>query len=160
MSDVAEEAAVSKGLIHYHFHDKETLLARVVEWMTRGIVERERQALASSTARTAIDDLWAWLAGELERGHLRVLVELTDWREELVRREVRAAVAVRRDATIASTTRLFALLGLTPRVPVELIADSVLAFRDGLAIAAARDGDSNPRAAFDVFWLAMLSLAD
>lgn len=160
MSDVAEEAGVSKGLIHYHFHDKETLLARVVEWMTREIVERERLALANSTARTAIDDLWAWLASELERGHLRVLVELTDWREALVRREVQVAVAVRREATIASTARLFELLDLRPRVPVELIADSVLAFRDGLAIAAGRDGDANPRAAFDVFWLAMLGLAD
>lgn len=160
MSDVAEEAGVSKGLIHYHFHDKETLLARVVEWMTREIVERERLALANSTARTAIDDLWAWLSGELDRGHLRVLVELTDWREALVRREVKVAVAVRREATVASTARLFELLDLKPRVPVELIADSVLAFRDGLAIAASRDGDTNPRAAFDVFWLAMLGLAD
>jgi len=160
MSDVAEEAGVSKGLIHYHFHDKETLLARVVEWMTREIIERERLALANSTARTAIDDLWAWLSGELDRGHLRVLVELTDWREALVRREVEVAVAARREATIASTTRLFELLDLRPRVPVELIADSVLAFRDGLAIAASRDGDANPRAAFDVFWLAMLGLAD
>lgn len=160
MSDVAEEAGVSKGLIHYHFHDKETLLARVVEWMTREIVERERLALANSTARTAIDDLWAWLSGELDRGHLRVLVELTDWRDALVRREVKVAVAVRREATVASTARLFELLDLRPRVPVDLIADSVLAFRDGLAIAASRDGDANPRAAFDVFWLAMLGLAD
>jgi AcrR family transcriptional regulator len=30
MHEVSEEAGVSKGLIHYHFHDKETLLARMV----------------------------------------------------------------------------------------------------------------------------------
>ena len=27
MQEIAEEAGVSKGLIHYHFHDKDTLLA-------------------------------------------------------------------------------------------------------------------------------------
>jgi AcrR family transcriptional regulator len=160
MSEVAETAAVSKGLIHYHFHDKETLLARVVEWMTRQTIERERLALEQSTARTAIDDLWNWLESELAIGHLRVLVELSEWRDELVRKEIQASARARRAAAVASTVRLFALLGLKPRVPEELIAEAVLAFRDGLAVAAARDREANPRAAFDVFWLALLSLAD
>ena len=71
MHDVAEEAEVSKGLIHYHFHDKDTLLARVVEWMGQNLVSRERAALENSTPRHAIDDLWAWLSAELYRGHLR-----------------------------------------------------------------------------------------
>ena len=31
MQDVADAAGVSKGLIHYHFHDKETLLTRLIE---------------------------------------------------------------------------------------------------------------------------------
>ncbi|MEP6692637.1 MAG: TetR/AcrR family transcriptional regulator, partial [Gemmatimonadaceae bacterium] len=52
MHEVAEEAGVSKGLIHYHFHDKETLLARVLEWLTRAVTARERRALAESTPRT------------------------------------------------------------------------------------------------------------
>src|ERR671932_2146641 len=80
MSDVAEEAGVSKGLIHYHFHDKETLLARLVEWMTRNLVAREAAALAESEPRQAIEDLWRWLAEELERRHIRVLNELAEWR--------------------------------------------------------------------------------
>lgn len=160
MSEVAEEAGVSKGLIHYHFHDKETLLARVVEWMSRQIVERERAALGSSTARTAIDDLWRFLSEELDRGHLRVLVELTEWRGDLVRRESLIAGRVRREAACATIERLFQLLDLKPRVPLDLIADAVVAFRDGLAIAVLRDPESNPRAAFDVFWLAMLGLTE
>src|SRR5919199_3680853 len=86
MQDVAEEAGVSKGLIHYHFHDKETLLARLAEWMTRTLVARERAALAQSSPRCAIDDLWAWLEEELARGHVRVLLELAEWRGPLVRR--------------------------------------------------------------------------
>ena len=37
MQDVADAAGVSKGLIHYHFHDKETLLTRLIEWMTQRV---------------------------------------------------------------------------------------------------------------------------
>ena len=160
MHEVAEEAQVSKGLIHYHFHDKETLLARMVEWMTRTLVERERAALAQSTPRHAIDDLWAWLSGELERGHVRVLLELAQWRGPLVRSAVRASAAARRAAAEASVDQLFSLLALRPRIPPELLADVVLAFIDGLAVATGIDTELNARAAFDVFWLSLLGLAE
>lgn len=160
MNDVAEEAGVSKGLIHYHFHDKETLLARVVEWMTHQLVVREAAALVESTPRHAIDDLWQWLDGELARGHLRVLLELAQWPEPLVHGAVRVSAAARREAAAESTARLFALLGLRPRVPAELLADVIVPFADGLAVSAGLEAEWNARAAFDVFWLSLLSLAE
>jgi AcrR family transcriptional regulator len=160
MHEVAEEAGVSKGLIHYHFHDKETLLARVVEWMTRSLVARERAALAQSTPRHAIDDLWAWLSAELERGHVRVLMELAQWRGALVRRAIQVSNLERRDAASASIEQLFALLTLRPRVPAGLLADVVVPFVDGLAVATGIDSDFNARASFDVFWLSLLNLTE
>ena len=160
MHDVAEEAGVSKGLIHYHFHDKETLLARLAEWMTRNLVERERAALERSVPRHAIDDLWGWLEGEIERGHIRVLLELAEWRGPLVRRAMVESVRARRASATWSVEQLFALLGLRLRVPAALVADVVAAFVDGLAAGAALDRESNPRVAFDVFWLSVLSLAE
>jgi AcrR family transcriptional regulator len=160
MHEVAEEAGVSKGLIHYHFHDKETLLARMVEWMARNLVTREREALAHSIPRHAIDDMWGWLAAELERGHIRVLLELAQWRGPLVERAVHAANLERRSAAAESIDRLFTLLALRPRVPAALLADVVVPFIDGLAAATGMDPEFNPRAAFDVLWLSLLSLAD
>ncbi|MGH7719929.1 MAG: TetR/AcrR family transcriptional regulator [Gemmatimonadaceae bacterium] len=160
MHEVAEEAGVSKGLIHYHFHDKETLLARVVEWMTRGIVTREREVLANAPAREAIDAVWGWLEGELERGHVRVLIELVEWKEALVRNAVRKSMKARREAAVVLTTQLFSLLGLKPRVPEPLLADVIVAFNDGLVVSTSLDPEGNPRAAFDVFWLSLLSLAE
>jgi len=160
MHDVAEEAGVSKGLIHYHFHDKETLLARVVEWMTVQLVERERLALERSVPRHAIDDLWSWLAGELERGHIRVLLELGQWRGPLVRRAVQAAATARRGAAAASVEHLFSLLALRPRIPPPLLADVVVAFVDGLAMATSIENGFNARASFDVFWLSLLTLTE
>lgn len=160
MQEVAEEAEVSKGLIHYHFHDKDTLLARLVEWMTQQLVAREAAALARSTPRSALDDLWRWLWGEVERGHLHVLLELGEWRNELVHRASRAALRARREASAETVARLFALLELRPRVPAPLVADVVVAFVDGLAAASRADSDRDPRAAFDVLWLSLLSLAE
>ena len=160
MHDVAEEAGVSKGLIHYHFHDKQTLLARLVEWMTRSLVARERGALVESVPRQAIDDVWTWLAAELERGYVLVLVELAESREPLVKRAIMDSRRARAAAAAASIERLFALLALRPRIPPSLIADVVVPFIDGLAIGAAADSAFNARAAFDVFWLSLLSLTE
>jgi AcrR family transcriptional regulator len=160
MHEVADEARVSKGLIHYHFRDKDTLLARLVLWMAEGLVRREREALEASTPGGAINDLWQWLEAELTRGHVRALVELAGWQGAEVRAATVAATRLRRDASQASAERLFALLALRPRVPSALVGDLLVTFVDGLASAPDHDGRAGARAAFDVLWLALLGLAD
>lgn len=160
MQEVAEEAGVSKGLIHYHFHDKDTLLARLVLWITEGLVRREQDALSASTPHGAIDDLWSWLEAELARGHVRALVELASWRSGAVGDATAEAVRVRRMASTASAERLFALLALRPRVPPVLLGDLLVTFIDGLASVPAGAGGVEARAAFDVLWLALLGLAE
>ena len=160
MQEVAEEARVSKGLIHYHFHDKDTLLARLVLWMAEGLVRRERAALATSTPLSAIDDLWRWMADELARGHVRALVELAGWRGGRVRAAAAEATRLRRAASTMSAERLFGLLSLRPRVPASLVGDLLVTFMDGLAAAPAESARGSARAAFDVLWLALLGLAE
>ncbi len=160
MQDVADAAGVSKGLIHYHFHDKETLLTRLIEWMTRESIERESATLARSVPKTAVDDLWTWVAGEIERGHLRVLNELAQERGPLISDAIRRSARARREAAALTVDRLFALLELRPRVPVPLLADVIVAFIDGLAIHASLAPEANHRVAFDVLWLSLLSLAE
>ena len=149
MQDVADAAGVSKGLIHYHFHDKETLLTRLIEWMTHESVDREAATLARSTPKTAVDDLWTWVAGEIDRGHLRVLNELAQERGPLISDAIRRSAQARREAAMVTVDRLFALLELRPRVPVQLLADVIVAFIDGLAIHASIAPQANHRVAFD-----------
>lgn len=160
MQDVADAAGVSKGLIHYHFHDKETLLTRLIEWMTQESINREAATLARSAPKTAVDDLWTWVAGEIDRGHLRVLNELAQERGPLISNAIRRSARLRREAAMVTVDRLFALLELRPRVPVQLLADVIVAFIDGLAIHASLAPDANHRVAFDVLWLSLLSLAE
>jgi AcrR family transcriptional regulator len=160
LQDVAAHAGVSKALIHYHFADKETLLVRVVEWTTGQVVARQRSALGDIAPASAVDALWQWLSGELEGGHLRVLLELTQYRAPRVQEAVRESVAVRQAAMVATISRLFKLLGLYPRVPAELLASVVVAFDDGLVARSPGRDTAEARVAFDIFWLSILSLAE
>jgi len=160
LQDVAEAAGVSKALIHYHFNDKAELLARVTSWLAAAVVTRADAALAGATAPRVIDALWTWLDGELARGDVRVLLDLAQVQAGTVRAAAHAAAEARRAAAARMVASLFHTLGLALRVPVPLMADVLVAFIDGLALDAALSPERNRRVSFDVFWLAMLSLAE
>jgi len=160
MQDVASAAGVSKALIHYHYRDKESLLEQLAVWATAQIIDRERAALDGATASTAVESLWGWLDKELDSGHLRLLLELGQYRVPRVRMAVQESLRVRRETATESIRHLFSLLELRPRVPVELLAGVVVAFVDGLASHPLSEDDRDVRVTFDVFWLSLLSLAE
>ena len=158
MSVIAAEANVSKALLHYHFTDRSHLLAGVVTMLGERLVAREQSAFEQGPAASAIDLLWRWLEVELRRGELRALLEFRTVRDATVHQALREANDARRAASSLTVSRLFARLDLTPRIATELIGDATIAFVDGLALDYERTHDT--RASFDVFWLAILSLAD
>ena len=173
LSDIARDAGVSKALIHYHFRDKESLLAQLITHLADALVDRERRALAAFEGEhnpLAVDALWAWLESELQRGSIRVLLELDSYRGAQVQAAARQA-SIRRHAAAEETIgRLFRILELQPRIEASLLATVVVAFVDGLAMGSPLQSGESPapaaraptssRVAFDVFWLAMLSLAE
>lgn len=160
MQDIADEANVSKGLIHYHFRDRDALLARLIEWLAEDIMAREQAALDGCAPHEAIDALWRWIDGELSRGEIRVLLELQQDPATEPALAARRVSRLRHAQAEATTTRLFEMLGLTPRVPGELMAGVAVAFLDGLAMETSLQPDREARISFDVFWLALLSLAE
>lgn len=158
LSRFAEEADVSKALVHYHFHDREQLLATVVARIGMRVRERERAAVAEGTGRQPVDVLWDWLDAELRRGELRVLLELGLDRAPRLR-DAAASVARQRRADATTTVRTtFARLGLHLRVAPELVGEGWVTFTDGMVLDAGSLGGG--RVAFDVHWLAVLGLAD
>ena len=160
LQDVADAAGVSKALIHYHFHDKGELLARLVEWLHAGLIARQSTALSGVSASAALDALWQWLSDELDRGDLRALLDLSLVQGEAVQAAVRVTAGARRDTAAIVVGELFDALALRPRVPAPLIADAFIAFMDGLALDRVVEPTRNARISFDVFWLAMLGLTD
>jgi AcrR family transcriptional regulator len=159
MATIAAQAGVSKALLHYHYSDRARLLAEVVAQLGERLAARERSALTGADGSKAVDALWRWLENELARGELRVLLELSSIREPLVQDAAAAVSDARRVAAARTTTDLMRRLGLEPRVPAELLGEASVAFMNGLAVAGPVAG-SDPRVAFDVFWLAVLGLAE
>jgi len=157
LGDIAEEAGVSKALILYHFQDRDTLLARLVDRVVGQLVARLRDALEGQRSALAVDALWEWLERELRLGTIPLLAELSRDRGEAVHDASRRAAARDRQAAADAVERLFTALALRPRVPVALLGDVAVAFEDGLALS---DRNADRRVAFDVFWLALLNLAE
>jgi len=160
LQTVADSAGVSKALIHYHFRDRDELLARLVDWMAVQLVQGEELALADVDATNALDALWTWLEGELDTGRLRALGELAGERGDVVRDAVRRSREARRAQATLTIERLFEALGLRPRLPAPLVGDVTVAFLDGLAAEVAVEPEANHRLQFDVYWLSVLSLAE
>ncbi|HTK48946.1 MAG TPA: TetR/AcrR family transcriptional regulator [Gemmatimonadaceae bacterium] len=160
MAAIAQEAGVSKALLHYHYHDRATLMAEVVERIGQRTLRREAAALAGSAESVGLDALWRWLEEELRLGELAALAELALTRDGRVRAAVRVVASERRRRAARSVDELFSELGLTPRIPPALMADAVVAFVDGLALDAAAGSPQDPRVSYDIFWLALLGLTD
>lgn len=160
LQEIADDAGVSKALLLYHFGDKDALLAHLADRLSAGLAARERESLDTAEGSGAIDALWRWLQGELELGELRVLLTMASDDAVPVREAVARGATRRREAATHTVTRLFALLGLRPRVAPPLVADVAIAFADGLALDPEQPPSSAQRVRFDVFWLAMLSLAE
>jgi len=160
MGDVAIAAGVSKALVHYHFRDRDSLLHALVDDVGHAVVHRARAAMTAGTEGHALDDYWSWLHDELRRGDLRILLSLAECDSERVRSACRRVADHRRELMAQHTALVFSRLGLTPRVPPALIAETVMSFADGLAAASVLSPERDPRPAFDVLWLALLALAD
>ena len=157
---IATEAGVSKALVLYHFRDKDELVARLVGWLTRRVVEREHAALEKSSAGTVMEDLWRWLDHELRLGEMRVLVELGCPGGSAQCDASAESMNTRLEAAEQTLTRVFSILDLPPRVPIALVAPVHEAFVSGLAIMREQQPAANQRLTFDVFWLALLNLAE
>lgn len=160
MADVAAAAGVSKGLIHYHFKDKDALLARLARWLADATEARELAAFQGIAPGQAIDALWQWLEDELAIGDIRALLEISRLREGEAPVAARKAARRRRDTAATTVAWLFEILALRPRVPAPMLADVFIAFVDGLALDAVDGPTEAHRVGYDVFWLAMLSLAE
>ncbi|HEX7939484.1 MAG TPA: helix-turn-helix domain-containing protein [Gemmatimonadaceae bacterium] len=159
MGDVAADAGVSKALVHYHFADKDSLLAALVESVGRAVLERAGASGVAGSAKP-LDAHWAWFERELRAGDVRVLVSLADVDSAATRAVSRSVAAERLRLIAADVEGIFAGLGLTPRMPAALVAETVLAFCDGLACRVALEAVTDPRGAFDVLWLALLTLSE
>ncbi len=158
---VAKAARVSSALIHYHFATKQRLLAAAAERLATRRTSERTAPLASPGGLASLDALWLELESGARRGAERAWHDLV-----LLSRDdpdVRAGLSRARDrergATAAALPGLLGALGARLPVPADELAAVVTTFLDGAALAlAAGAGADEVRAAYDAFWLALVTL--
>jgi AcrR family transcriptional regulator len=158
--DVAIAAGVSKALVHYHFRDKETLLAQLARHVGDAVVAREGDVVLRTDAPRPLDAYWEWVHAELDAGDVRVLLALTPGASDIVSAALDDVLARRRMMATRHVDGVFAHFGFRPHVPPAVLGDAMVALLDGLAASSALLPAQNARATFDAIWLGLLTLVD
>jgi TetR/AcrR family transcriptional repressor of bet genes len=155
---VADVAGTSKGLVHYHFPDKDALLIACAGHLTSIIISTESGALSDSTPVSALDDLWNSYDVTARDGTRRALAALCADVTPATRSALIESATRRRRTAEEVIASLQQLLSFRVPVPRSALAMSYMALTDGLTLDLSVRPDSNARAAFDAFWLAVLTL--
>lgn len=158
MAAIARESGTSKALLHYHFRDREALLAGAAEALGRALASREH-ALWRGGTEGPLDLVWRWVADELARGELAALLHLPRQRSPAVRAAAHRALMRRERSAAGTVATVLERLSLRPRFPVELLGATHATFVAGAALQDPLDLTST-RARFDVLWLGLLELAE
>jgi AcrR family transcriptional regulator len=158
MREVAERAGVSKGLIHYHYRDKDALLVHVAARLGERVAARAHGALRDVVAADAVDALRHWLEREIMLGEWRGLMALADWPAPEVRITARRALAARRGEVRELIERACRLLAVRPRIASTAVGDLVIAAVSGLVAETGAGSAPDPGEATDVLVLALLGL--
>ena len=160
MQEIADAAGVSKGLIHYHFRDRDALFERLVLDLEATLTARLRTALDASTSVTAVDDLRQWLDAEIAGGDWRALLLLATWGSPDLRARVRGAKQALGAAAEDASARLHALLGLRSRLAPALVGQLLATAISGLVLLDETDAAIDADGVFDVLILAVIALAE
>jgi AcrR family transcriptional regulator len=147
LMDIAKEAGMSKGAVHYHFPTKEALIQAVLEAACDTVAQRTMDAWskgdsAVTSIRSSIVELW------------RVRAERTD--ETLVIADLlaqsqyddklRPKLAAYYDYAAAQTSKnllpSLLALGLKPKVPADVLPRILLGLLDGLVMQVFVDPDA------------------
>jgi AcrR family transcriptional regulator len=154
---VADTAGVSKGLVHYHFRDKDALLAACAGALVADLVARDEIARQEPTATAILDALWRAVHSSLIDGRRRALMALYAESPPAIRETLVALADDRLAAAAALLGTLEQVLGWVPKVPRTTLAAAYVALGDGLALDAAIRPSGEHRRAFDAFWFAVLA---
>lgn len=139
VSDIAAEASLSKGAVHYHFESKEDLVAHVADHCAAAV--RERVRLAWRAPGTPLERLRGALremrsARREGAPELRVLADLMVQaiNEPKLRPPISAMFVANRAEVVANLRETLDALGLETSLPMSVVPRLLLATLDGLAL--------------------------
>jgi AcrR family transcriptional regulator len=140
LNDIAREAGMSKGAVHYHFPSKEALVAKVLETACDAVAERTRDAWERGghdpfeALRASVRELWA--ARTTRSDELAVVADLLAQalHDETLRPQLAGYYRFAAAQTTQHLVTVLASFGLRPKVSAELIPRLLLGLLDGLVM--------------------------
>lgn len=149
LMDIAQEAGMSKGAVHYHFPTKEALIVKVLEHACNVVAERASGAWNQSsgsdpltTMRSAVRELWRMRLARTEESSVIADLLAQSIHDESLRPKLA-------DYYNFATTQLsdyldanLPTLGLKTNAPTPLIARTLNGLLDGLVMQALVDPEA------------------
>lgn len=163
MKDIAAEAGIAPGLIHYYFDSKEDLLLAVTGGLCVQMRADAEQAFAASGDLPPIARAWAALeATKVHLGHpeqQRLFLETITLAlsEPRVREQLGAFYESLLDASEAMVAELSTQVPTPPPVPLRDFAAVLVAAIDGMALQKLIDPERDVDALYRAFGFLMMS---
>ena len=139
VSDIAESAGMSKGVVHYHFASKDDLIAHVLTQCCDTLGDRVRAAwqapgTPTDRVRRALREMWATRTdGSPE---MRVLADLMALgvHDAKIKKPLTARLQKAREELVTELVSSFEKLGLRPKLPAHTLPRLIMATLDGLGL--------------------------
>lgn len=140
LNDIAREAGMSKGAVHYHFPTKEALVSKVLETACDAVAERTKDAWQRGghdpfeALRASVRELWR--ARTARSDEVSVVADLLAQalHDESLRPQLAGYYRFASSQTTQHLVTVLASFGLRPRVSPELIPRLLLGLLDGLVM--------------------------
>lgn len=145
--DIAKEAGMSKGALHYHYPTKEALIHAVLETACNVVQARTLQAWSPSddpfqALRKSLRELWAARAERTDEALVVADLLALSLYDESLRPKLAEFYELGAAQIRQYLEQHMLSLGLEPRVPLEILPRIVIGLLDGLVMQAFVDSDA------------------
>lgn len=145
--DIANEAGMSKGALHYHYPTKEALIHTVLETACNAVQTRTMQAWSPSdnpfaALRKSLEELWATRAERSDEALVVADLLALSLSDESLRPKLAEFYELGAEQIRAYLEQNLISLGLEPRISLEILPRIVIGLLDGLVMQAFVDPDA------------------
>jgi AcrR family transcriptional regulator len=145
--EIAKEAGMSKGALHYHYPTKEALIHAVLETACNAVQTRTMQAWSPSdnpfeALRKSLEELWATRAERSDEALVVADLLALSLYDETLRPKLAEFYELGAQQIRAYLEQNLLPLGLEPRISLDILPRIVIGLLDGLVMQAFVDPDA------------------
>jgi len=145
--EIAKEAGMSKGALHYHYPTKEALIHAVLETACNAVQTRTMQAWSPSdnpfaALRKSLEELWATRAERSDEALVVADLLALSLSDESLRPKLAEFYELGAEQIRTYLEQNLISLGLEPRISLEILPRIVIGLLDGLVMQAFVDPDA------------------